>query len=100
MRSVAIRPGKTTLAVMPSVATSRASVFGHPTSDSRKAFEIARLGIGETTPEEVLVIILPHRRAFIPGKTRSAIAMTESTIIWKLRSHKSELCPDAVVGGG
>src|SRR6478735_11294869 len=100
MRSVAIRPGKTTLAVMPSLATSRARVFDHPTNDSRNAFEIARLGIGETTPEDVPVMILPHRRAFIPGRTRSAIEITESTIIWKLRSHKSGLCPAAGVGGG
>src|ERR1700682_6830765 len=83
IRSVAIRPGKIIFAVIPSRATSRASVLDQPTSDRRSELERPRFGIGATTPEEVLVIILPHERALMLGSTRSVIAMTESTIAEK-----------------
>ena len=38
------------MSVRPSRATSRASVFDHATKAERRVFEIARLGIGVTTP--------------------------------------------------
>src|SRR6266702_2306940 len=41
MRSVAMRPGNTTWAAIPSLTTSRDRVFDHPTNNNRKAFEIA-----------------------------------------------------------
>jgi hypothetical protein len=75
------------LAVIPSRATSLASVFDHPTSESRSALEMPRFGIGATIPEEVLVTIRPHLRLRICGSTRSVIVMTDSTISWKLFSH-------------
>src|SRR6202022_5201395 len=100
IRSVAMRPGRIIFAVIPSRATSRASVLDQPTSARRSALERPRLGIGETTPDEVLVIILPQARAFMLGSTRSVIAMTESTIAEKCLLHKLGSCPAAGVGGG
>src|SRR5260370_873452 len=79
IRSVAMRPGRMIFAVIPSRATSRASVLDQPTSERRSELERPRFGIGATTPEEVLVIILPHARAFILGSTRSVIAITDGT---------------------
>ena len=76
-----MRPGTTMLAVMPSLPTSRASVFDQPTSDRRNAFEIARFGMGAITPDDVLVMrIRPQPRDFMPGRTRSVMAITERTI--------------------
>ena len=82
MRSVAMRPGRMILAVMPSAATSRASVFDQPTSDRRRAFDTARFGMGATTPDDVLVTIRPQRRARIDGRTRSVRPITDRTIAW------------------
>ncbi len=67
-RDVAMRPGTTMLAVIPSLATSRASVFDQPTSDSRSAFEIARLGMGDITPEDVLVMNAAPAPGLHPGE--------------------------------
>jgi hypothetical protein len=64
---------------MPSRATSRDNVFAQPTSDRRSAFEIARLGMGATTPEELLTMMRPHERPRMRVRTRSVIAMTDST---------------------
>src|SRR6202040_1231478 len=86
--------------VIPSRATSRASVLDQPTSARRSELERPRFGIGATTPDEVLVIILPHPRAFILGSTRSVIAMTESTIAEKVLLHRVGSRPAAGVGGG
>jgi hypothetical protein len=77
---VAIRPGTTTFAVMPSAATSRASVFDQPTSVMRSAFDSPRLAIGAMTPDDVLVMTRPHFFFFIPGNTPSVTAITDSTI--------------------
>ena len=41
-----MRPGAIELTVMPVGPSSRASVFGQPTSPGRMAFESARLSIG------------------------------------------------------
>src|SRR5437899_12798679 len=79
-RDVAMRPGTTMLAVMPSLPTSRASVFDQPTSDRRSAFEIARFGMGDMTPDDVLVRMRPQPRDFMPGRTQSVMAMIERTI--------------------
>src|SRR4030095_10562996 len=87
-------------AVIPSGATSRASVFDHPNSVRRNAFERPRLGIGVTTPEDVLVITRPHFFFFMSGRTPSVIAITDRTIDWKCLFHTSAACPDARVGGG
>src|SRR5665213_3662082 len=100
MRSVAMRTGTTMLAVMPSRATSRESVLDQPTSERRNALEIPRLGIGATTPEEVLVMMRPHWRDFMPGNTRSVIAITGTIMDWKCLLHKAGSCPAAGVGGG
>ncbi len=89
IRGVAMRPGSTMLAVIPSRPTSLARVFDQPTSDRRNAFEMPRLGIGATTPEDVLVMMRPHLRVRMPGSTRSVMAMTDSTIDWKLLFHRS-----------
>ncbi len=89
MRAVAMRPGSTMLQVTPSRPTSRASVFDQPTSDSLSALEMPRLAIGATTPDEVEVMTRPHLRARMVGSTRSVIAMTESTIDWKLLSQRA-----------
>src|SRR5260370_6881241 len=78
-----MRPGRMIFAVIPSRATSRASVLDQPTSERRSELERPRFGIGATTPEEVLAIILPHARAFILGSTRSVIPITASTIAEK-----------------
>src|ERR1700680_5139817 len=85
---------------IPSRATSRASVLDQPTSARRSELERPRFGIGETTPEEVLVIIRPHARAFMLGSTRSVIAITESTIAWKCLLQRFGSWPAAGVGGG
>src|SRR5579863_3024716 len=100
VRSVAMRPGKTMLHVTPSGPTSRDEVLDHPTSDSLRALDIARLGIGATTPDEVEVIIRPQRRALMPGRTRSVIAITERTIALNCSAHSLGSCPAADVGGG
>src|SRR4030081_2214606 len=83
IRSVAMRLGRMMFALIPSRAISRASVLDQPTSERRRAVERPRFGIGATTPEEVLVIILPHARAFMFGNTRSVMAITDSTIAGK-----------------
>jgi hypothetical protein len=53
--------------------------FDQPTSESRRALESARFGMGAITPEEALVMIRPQWRSLIPGSTRSVMAMTERT---------------------
>src|SRR5258708_17718455 len=93
-----MRPGRMMFAVIPSRATSRASVLDQPTSERRRELERPRFGIGATTPEEVLVIILPHARAFMLGSTRSVMAMTESTIAAKCLLQRFGSWPAA--GGG
>src|SRR4030081_1810355 len=100
IRSVAMRPGRMIFAVIPSRATSRASVLDQPTRDRRRELERPRFGIGATTPEEVLVIILPHARAFMLGSTRSVMAMTESTMAAKCMLQSLGSWPAAGVGGG
>src|SRR6202158_6192181 len=100
IRSVAMRPGRIIFAVIPSRATSRASVLDQPTSARRSELERPRFGIGATTPDEVLVIILPHARAFMLGSTRSVIAMTESTIAEKCLLQRLGSWPAAGGGGG
>ena len=100
MRLVATLPGSTMLHVTPSRPTSRASVFDQPSRLRRSALEMARFGIGATTPEDVLVMMRPHRRARIPGSTRSATAITDSTIELKCLDQTSTDWPVAGVGGG
>src|SRR6478672_2461125 len=100
MRSVAMRPGSTMLAVMPSRPTSRARVLDQPTSDSRNAFDMPRLGIGATTPDDVLVMMRPNFLARMPGSTRSVMAITDSTMLWKNLLHCSAGWLEAGVGGG
>src|SRR5277367_5940228 len=90
-RLVEIQPGTTMFAVTPSRPTSRDSVFDQPTKERRKAVEMARLGIGATTPEVVEVMILPHLRRRMPGKTLSVNATTERAIL-------CPLCP--ILAGG
>src|SRR5690625_476099 len=70
MRWVATRHGRTILTVTPSLPTSFASVFDQPRSPLLKPFDIARLGIGAITPDDVLVIIRPHFPSRILGNTR------------------------------
>ncbi len=79
IRSVAMRPGRMMFAVIPCWPTSRASVFDQPTSERRRAFEMPRFGIGETTPDDVLVMMRPHLRSRMPGRTRSVSAITDRT---------------------
>ena len=100
MRSVAIRPGRTMLQVMPSRPTSRASVFDQPTKDIRSAFDNPRFGMGEITPDDVLVIILPKPRWRIPGSTRSVMDTTDKTMLSKCLRQSAASCPCAGVGGG
>src|SRR5262245_44316390 len=100
MRSVAMRPGSTMLLVTLSLPTSFASVLDQPTSDSRSAFERPRFGIGATTPDDVLVIIRPYLRLFMPGSTRSVIATTDRTMLSKCLRQSAGSCPLAGVGGG
>src|SRR5271156_3268070 len=95
-----MRPGRTMLAVIPSRPTSCANVLDQPTSDRRSALEMPRLGIGETTPDDVEVITRPHFRARIPGKIRSVIAITDRTIAWNCFDQSAGSCPAAGVGGG
>src|ERR1700736_894231 len=100
IRSVAMRPGRMMFAVIPSRATSRASVLDQPTSERRRELERPRFGMGATTPEEVLVIILPQARDFMLGSTRSVIAMTESTMAVKCLLQRLGSWPATGVGGG
>src|ERR1700724_2751683 len=100
MRSVAMRPGNTMLAVIPSRATSWANVLAQPTNERRSELERARLGIGVTTPDDALVMMRPQPRAFIPGSTRSVMAMIGSTMAWKCLLHRPGSWPAAGVGGG
>src|SRR3954468_12618348 len=100
MRAVAMRPGRMMLAAMLSTATSRGRVFDQPTCDSLRALQRARLGIGDTTPEEVLVMIRPHRRWRMPGSIRSVSAITNRTIVLNCASQVSAATPEAKFGGG
>src|ERR1700694_3011544 len=95
-----MRPGRMMFAVIPSRATSRASVLDQTTSERRRELERPTLGIGATTPEEELVIILPQARAFMLGSTRSVMAMTESTMAAKCLLPRLGSWPAAGVGGG
>ena len=93
-RRVLILPGTTTLTVTPSAATSAATVFDHPTSDARNVFEMPRLGIGCTTPEEVLVTMRPHPRRRMPGSNALLTRITLTTIDSKyLRSASASISP-------
>ena len=76
-----------TLTVMPSPATSAAKVLDQAKRDARRVLEIAKFLIGAIAPDVVLVIIRPHLRWRMPGKTRSVIAMSESTMSLKLLAH-------------
>src|SRR4051812_33388497 len=100
MRPVAMRPGTTTLTVMPSAATSRASVFDQPTSVERSAFDRPRSGIGITTPDDALVMTRPQRRRRMAGSTRSVIRVTDSTMARKCFSQTSDAVPVIGPGGG
>src|SRR6266702_106299 len=100
MRGVAMRPGKIMLQVTPSAPTSRANVFDQATRLDRSAFEIPRLWIGATTPEDVLVMIRPHFRDRILGKTASVTLITDSTMLSKLFVQSVPSWPKAGVGGG
>ena len=74
------RPGTTTFTVMPSRATSRATVFDQPTREDRRALEMPRFGMGAITPDDVLVMTRPHFFARMAGMIRSVTAITDSTI--------------------
>ena len=100
MRSVAMRLGTMMFDVMLVAATSRASVFDHPTNDRRNAFNGPRLGMGRYPPEEVLVTSRPYFALRMFGSTRSVILMTESTIILKNLCQALALWPDTDVCGG
>src|SRR4029079_8244479 len=55
-----MRPGTMVLTVTPDPATSAASVLAKPTSAPRRLFEITRLGIGATTPDDPMIRMRPH----------------------------------------
>ena len=100
MRPVAMRPGSTMLTVIPSVPTSRTTVFDQPTKVSRRAFEMPRLAIGATTPLEVEVITRPQPFAFMPGSAASVTAITERTMLSKYFDQISGGWPWAAVATG
>ena len=57
------------LTVTPDPATSAASVLAKPTSAPRRLFEITRLGIGATTPDDPMIRMRPHFFSIIAGST-------------------------------
>ncbi len=85
---------------MPCAATSAASVFDQPRSEERSAFEVARLAIGVTIPEEALVTIRPQPRSRMPGSASSVSAIGPSTIASNWRASSSGSRSAAVPGGG
>src|SRR5829696_328521 len=95
-----MRPGSTTLTVMPSLATSPDRVFDHPTIEERSAFEITRFGIGCTTPVEATVRMRPHLRSRMPGSTRPASRNTGTTMASNCGTHSSGCTVSGVRAGG
>src|ERR1700744_4652718 len=100
IRAVAMRPGRITLTVTLSAATSRARVFDQPTNDIRNALDIARFGIGAITPDDELVITRPHLRARMPGRIRSVMPITDNTMALNCFVQASAAMPPAGDGGG
>jgi hypothetical protein len=99
-RSVWMRPGRITLTVTPSAATSDDSVLLQATSEERNALEMPRFAIGCTTPDEAMVMIRPHRRARIPGRKCPVTRSTEPTMASNSRRHSSIDTADIGFAGG
>ena len=99
-RSVAIRPGRAILTVMPLGASSRDRVLDQPARAPRSEFDRARFGMGATTPDEAMVTIRPHPAARISGSTASVIAMRLITMPRKCVDQRSSGWPAAGDGGG
>ena len=68
-----MRPGTSVLTVTPSAATSPDRVLPYVTSEARNVFDIARIGTGWMTPEEVTVNTRPQPRCLICGTMASVI---------------------------
>ena len=69
----------TVLTVIPSAATSLASVLKKPTAAIRWEFESASPGIGSRTELEPTLTIRPQPRSRIPGSTASIRTRGAST---------------------
>ena len=78
---MAKRPLATVLTVIPSPATSAASVLNSPTVASRCALERARFGIGSRTELDATFTSLPQPRSLMPGSAASTRVRGESTSV-------------------
>jgi hypothetical protein len=74
---VRCRPGCTLFTVMPSPATSRASVFRNAVAPARAVFDRISWAIGWRTDSDVIATTRPHRCACIAGTAALHIATTD-----------------------
>ena len=70
MRSVAMRPGRIVLKVIPSAASWRASVLKPASRPARCEFESIRWGSARATADDATLRIRPKPRSRMPGTTR------------------------------
>src|SRR3954467_14624047 len=100
MRSVACEPGAAVLMVMPSANTSWAAVLIHAHSAVRATFDMANVGMGCFTEDDVMQQIRPHFLAHMCG----AASRTKRIDVVKLALRAAANCwssnSKASVGGG
>src|SRR5690554_871786 len=68
-RRVRVYPGSTLFTVMPNGATSLASLRANPVTAARTLFERMSPSTGCFTAMDVMLMMRPQRRCFIPGST-------------------------------
>jgi hypothetical protein len=91
MRSVAMRPGRIVLSVIPSGASFCPSVLNAASSPGRWALDMSRFGIGSRAAEEETLTIRPNPRSRMPGTTRSIISIGATTSSRCAASHCSRV---------
>ncbi len=86
--------------VIPSAATSFASVRAKPVNPARRLFDNIRLSTGCFTAIDVMLRMRPQRRCFIPGRTCRASSIALKSVSRIASSHCSRLnCSNVPAGG-
>src|SRR6185312_8794396 len=100
MRSVSVYPGMTLFTVTPQVATSFASVRANPVTAARTLFERIRLSTGCLTAIDVMLMMRPHSRSFIPGSTARVMLTALSNVRRHASVHADGGCASNGPAGG
>src|SRR6058998_743062 len=99
-RSVMMRPGRTTLTVMPSLARSPARVLNSPATAGRMPLESMSPSTGCFTELDWIVRMRPHPAFFMCGSTSRIRRTTERCTCAKAACHCSSVSSAKGPGGG